>query len=110
VGLLIRPCSSLPLKSENIIRYNLNLFWENGSIAKIPKCRFFPTCFKHLAKMAALPNFIKGNILRSIIGYKCPGHRYLAKMAVLPNSLNVVYKDVIIFIIATIKEPFGSTY
>jgi len=29
------------LKSENIIRYNLNLFWENGSIAKIAKCRFF---------------------------------------------------------------------
>jgi hypothetical protein len=64
----------------------------------------------HLAKMAALPNFLKGNILRSIIGYKCRVYRYLAKMAVLPNPLNDVYKDVIIFIIATIKEPFGKTY
>jgi hypothetical protein len=27
----------------------------------------------HLAKMAALPNFLKGNVLRSIIGFKCPG-------------------------------------
>jgi len=35
---------------------------------------------------------------------------HLAKMAVLPNPLNDVYKDVIIFITATVKEPFGKTY
>jgi len=35
---------------------------------------------------------------------------HLAKMAVLPNPPNDIYKEVIIFIIAIIKEPFGKTY
>ena len=59
------------VKSEDIKRYDLNLFGKNASIGKIRKCRFVRYLFyHHFPEKAALPNPVSGISLESIIGTK----------------------------------------